>query len=419
MSANSNENARNLALDILIRIEKDNSYSNLAIDGALKEAPSLSNADKAFFTALVYGTVERKITLDYNLELYLKEPLKKLNPVVLCALRLGAYQILFMEKIPDTAAINETVSLVKRRAGYASGLTNAVLRKVSVNGLRLPDADDESYLSVKYSFPEWLVKMWINAYGENDAVGIMEHSLGPQKTYIRMNTLEIDLNENGLSLSPCAEYSFSGALEDSADYNAGMFHVQDKSSQMCCEALGAMAGETVFDMCAAPGGKSFTMAEMMDNKGVIKAFDLHEHRVELIKDGAARLGIDIIEARVSDAEKYDESLGLADRILCDVPCSGLGIVGRKPEIRYKTATNIDYLPSLQYNILVNSSKYLRAGGTLVYSTCALNPKENEEVVSRFLDEHRDFELKTIKTVLPHVYDCDGFFYAVLKKGDRN
>ena len=212
MSANSNENARNLALDVLIRIEKDDSYSNLAIDGALKEAPSLSNADKAFFTALVYGTVERKITLDYNLELYLKEPLKKLNPVVLCALRLGAYQILFMEKIPDTAAINETVNLVKRRAGYASGLTNAVLRKVSANGLRLPDADDESYLSVKYSFPEWLVKMWINAYGEDDAVGIMEHSLGPQKTYIRMNTLEIDLNENGLSLSPCAEYSFSGAL---------------------------------------------------------------------------------------------------------------------------------------------------------------------------------------------------------------
>lgn len=413
-----NHNARNLALDTLIKIEKDDSYSNLAIAGALKES-TLSNADKAFFTALVYGTIERKITLDYNLGVYLKQPIKKLNPVVLCAMRLGAYQVLFMEKIPDMAAINETVMLVKRRAPYATGVTNAVLRKISLNGLCLPDENGEDYLSVKYSCPKWLVEMWTESYGKENAIGIMEHSLGPQKTYIRMNTLEINPREYGVSVSPCIEYSFSDAVDKSEDYRAGMFHVQDKSSQMCCEALGAKPGETVFDMCAAPGGKSFTVAEMMENKGLVKSFDLHEHRVELIRSGAKRLGIDIIDAQVADAQKYDESLGLADRILCDVPCSGLGIIGRKPEIRYKTATIIDYLPPLQYNILVNSSKYLKDGGTLVYSTCALNPKENEEVVSKFLDEHKDFKLSTMTTVMPHVYDCDGFFYAVIKKGDCN
>lgn len=409
----SNTSARNLALDVLIKIDKDDSYSNLAIAGALKGV-NLSNADKAFFTALVYGTVERKITLDYNLSIYLNRPLKKLNPVVLNAMRMGAYQVLFMEKVPDMAAINETVILVKKRASYASGVTNAVLRKISLNGLVLPDEDDDNYLSVKYSCPRWLSDMWTKSYGYENAVGIMEHSLGPQKTYIRVNTLKNNAVEN-----PCVELKMNGAVDESEEYKKGLFHVEDRSSQMCCEALGAKPGETVFDMCAAPGGKSFTIAEMMNNEGIIKSFDLHQHRVELIKSGANRLGITIIEAEVSDAEKYNSEIGMADRVLCDVPCSGLGIVGRKPEIRYKTATIIDYLPSLQYNIMVNSSKYLKNGGTLVYSTCALNPKENEEVVSKFLNEHSDFEILTMKTVMPHVYDCDGFFYAVLKKGDNN
>lgn len=396
---------------MLLKIEKENSYSNLAIAGVLKGA-SLSDADKAFFTALVYGTVERKITLDYNLSVYLKQPLKKLKPQVLAILRLGAYQILFMDKVPNRAAINESVNLAKSNgASFASGLVNAVLRKLSENGIKLPEETEKDYMSVKYSCPQWLIDLWTESYGLENTVGILEHSLGTPKTYIRINTLKQDME------NPCVEYTYEGAVESSEDYKKGLFHVQDKSSQLCCAALDPRPGETVFDLCAAPGGKSFTIAEYMENKGELYSFDLYEHRVKLIQQGALRLGLDIISAEVGDASVFNDKLPKADKILCDVPCSGLGVIGRKPEIRYKTATNIDCLPTLQYNILTNASRYLKKNGTLVYSTCTLNPAENESVVNRFILKHPDFHLESMTTVLPHLQECDGFFFAVLKFAD--
>ena len=386
------KSARELSFETLLKIEKDNSYSNLSIAGVLKDN-NLEDADKAFFTALVYGVVERKITLDYNIGLYLKQPIKKLKTEALIILRIGAYQLLFMDKIPSHAAINESVNLAKKKVNFASGLINAVLRKIDQNGLQIP----EDNLEVKYSCPQELIDLFIDAYGKEKAIGILEHANGPQKMYARdkekglIELTELKINDNQ--------------------------HIQDKASQLCCEAIGAQPGETIFDMCAAPGGKSFTIAEIMQNKGRIVAFDLYPQRVELIAQGAKRLGIDIIDARVGDASQFDESLGLADRVLCDVPCAGLGDIGRKPEIRYKSIKDIEKLPPLQYNILVNSARYLKVYGTLVYSTCSLNPKENEEVVKRFLDAHDDFELVEQRTIFPQEEDCDGFFYSVMKKNE--
>ncbi len=418
-----------------MKIEKDKSYSNIAIAGALKDA-GLQNADKALFTAIVYGTIERMITLDYNLALYLKQPLKKLKPQVLSILRMGAYQVLFMDKIPDRAAINESVNLTKSNgAGFASGLVNAVLRKVSANGLKLPEigenpTEDErnAFYSVKYSCPRELVKLFWDSYGEENAVGIMEHSLGAQPVTVRVNTTRCTVEKlverfalEGVTAKPHKSVSNAlclenvGSIEGLDTYKEGLFHVQDASSQMCCAALGVKPGDTVFDVCAAPGGKSFTLAELMENEGVLRAFDLYEHRVKLISSGAKRLGLDIVDAQVGNAEEYNGDLGLADRVLCDVPCAGLGIIGRKPEIRYKSLENIDNLPCLQYNILTTASRYLRVNGTLVYSTCSLNPAENDEVVSKFVNEHPEFELISTETVMPHLNDSDGFFIAVLTR----
>ena len=375
--------ARQLAYECLLKIEQENSYSNLSIAGVLENGV-LEGADKAFFTALVYGVIERKLTLDYNIDNYLKNP--KIKPTVRTILRLGAYQILFMDKVPDHAAINESVNLAKKYANYASGLTNAVLRKISNEGLKLPSEDSENYLEIKYSCPTWLINMWKDAYGYDNTIGILEASLGGKPVYKRVNPL-----------------------------NPELYHIQDLSSQKCCEALGALPGETIFDMCAAPGGKSFTIAEIMKNEGKILSFDLHPHRVKLIRDGAERLGLSIIEARVGNAEEYNPDLGHADRVLCDVPCAGLGVIGRKPEIRYKSVTDIENLPLLQYNILINSARYIEKGGTIVYSTCSLNPRENEEVVEKFLSNNPAFELREMKTILPQEFSCDGFFYAVLGK----
>ena len=390
--------ARQLALETLLKIEQSDSYSNLSVAGALK-TNNLEGADKAFFTSLVYGVVERKLTLDFNLEIYLTQPLKKLKPEARNILRIGAYQLLFMDKIPSHAAINESVNLAKKnRAQYATGLINAVLRKISLNGLVLPKEDDPNYLEIKYSCPLELINFFADSYGLEKTIGILEHANGPQKVYGRhKNQGIIELTSEEISNLP-------------ADV-----HIQDKSSGLCCEALGAKPGETVFDMCAAPGGKSFTIAELMNNEGVVKSFDIYEHRVKLINDGAARLGLSVITAEVGDATEYNESLGLADRVLCDVPCSGFGDIGRKPEIRYKKITNIDLLPPLQYNILVNGARYLKVNGTLVYSTCTLNPKENEQVVERFLENNANFKLKEQRTIFPQDEDCDGFFYSVIVK----
>lgn len=430
------KSARQTAFEILNKIQRNNSYSNLTLDAFL-EKTSAEPQDKKLISALVYGVTERLLTLDYNLSLYLSQPLKKLKPEVLTALRMGAYQILFMEKIPVSAAVNESVKLVKsNKAAFASGLVNAVLRKISLNGLK-----DDGSMSVKYSAPQWLCELWCESYGKENAEKILEASFGSTETALRVNTLKTDTEELTERLLAegfaCKKSEIlhnallaegSGAIHKTDCFKNGLFHVQDISSQLCCEALSPDENDTVIDVCAAPGGKSFTLAQLMKNKGRLISCDVYEHRLKLIKDGAERLGISNIDTRLNDGSKYNESLPQADKILCDVPCSGLGVIRKKPEIRYKKAEEVDKLSDLQYSILCISSQYLKVGGELVYSTCSLNPNENEKIVDKFLREHTDFEsvrvLGNIKrygddtdylTLMPHIHGCDGFFISCLRR----
>ena len=430
------KSARQTAFEILNKIQRDNSYSNLALDHALDKADT-DNKDKKFVSALVYGVTERRITLDYNLSLYLSQPIKKLKPEVLTALRLRAYQILFMDKIPVSAAVNESVKLAKKNgAAFASGLVNAVLRKIISNGLKT-----DGSMSVNYSAPEWLCDMWCKSYGRENAEKLLEASFGAVDTVLRVNTEKIDADnlinllaeegfdcEIGGNVENSAVVKSGGAVHKTEAYKNGLFHVQDSASQLCCKALGVQENETVIDICAAPGGKSFTLAENMKNTGRIISCDIYEHRLKLISDGAERLGLTNIETVRNDGNVFNPDFPFADKILCDVPCSGLGVIRKKPEIRFKKSEEVDKLQDLQYSIMCISSRYLKIGGVMVYSTCSLNPNENEKIVEKFLTEHDNFEgvrvLSDISrygvdtdylTLMPHIHGCDGFFISAVRR----
>ena len=436
---------RQSAFDILYKIYKDSAYSNLALDSFL-DSSSYSGADRAFVSALVYGVCERTITLDYQLSLYLTQPLKKLKPQVLTVLRMGAYQILFMDKVPVSAAVNESVKLAKNNsAAFAAGLVNAVLRKVAAAGLKLPkDENSLSFRSVKYSCPEWMLKLWSDSYGKENADKIAEFSLGAPQTVIRVNTLKTDcdsllasLSKKGIaaSKSNTAENALilekPGSLKNLDEYKNGLFHVQDTASQLCCKAVSPRKGETVIDICAAPGGKTFTMAEMMGDEGRIFACELHEKRTGLIVKGAERLGISCIEAVTNDARVYNEKLPMADRVLCDVPCSGYGVIRGKPEIRYKPLSEAQRLPEIQLDILRTACRYVKDGGLLVYSTCTVNIEENECVIEKFLAENSDFHGeefpedmgdffrgKFMTAIFSKQFGGDGFFICRMRKGKK-
>jgi len=415
-------NERASAYKVLLKIIKNSSYSNIALDSELKDYSE--SKDGALVTKLVYGTLERQITIDYVLSLYLKQPVEKTKPEILVALRLGVYQLLFTDKIPSFAAVNESVNIIKKsKFSYASGLVNSVLRKISENGFEYPKTEDKVFdLSIRYSCPKALVKHFLDNYGEENAEDILSSSIGAAPVTIRVNTLKTDaetlmetLEKEGVKAEKTGDNTITvsgNSIESLKSFKDGLFHVQDFSSQLCCEMLAAKKGETVIDVCASPGGKSFTIAEIMKNDGKLISCDLYEHRVNLIKDGANRLGINIINTYVNDASVFNNSFPVADRVICDVPCSGLGVIRRKKEIRFKDPCEFDNLCDMQYNILTVSSGYVRKGGTLVYSTCTLNPKENEDNCNRFLKEHSDFSLDgEYINIFPRMYNSDGFFIA--------
>ena len=412
---------RFLAYKILSKIERDKAYSNITVDAVLNENEATS---APFVCALVYGVLERKITIDYILSKFLNQPIKKLNPQVLTLLRMGVYQIKYMDKVPDSAAVNESVKLSKKvKCAFASGLINSVLRKVSTVEVSLPETDNKIYdLSIKYSCPEQLVEHYVNDYGYIDAEKILKSSIGSVPTFVRVNNLKVSANElisqlekEGI-ISKKVEKSdnsleiLSGAVFKTECYKKGYFHAQDLASQTCIDCLNPQENDIVFDLCAAPGGKSFTIAEKMNNKGKVYSFDLYEHKIKLINDGAKRLDITIIDAQIGDAAAFNPDLPKADKVLCDVPCAGLGVIRRKPEIKYKDFGFVDKLCDLQYNILNNASLYLKEKGVLVYSTCSLSKSENEDVCNRFLNEHKNFKLESMVTLIPHK-DSDGFFFA--------
>ncbi len=438
------KNPRQIAFEALLKIHKEGAYSNLVLDSMLSANPELDERDRAFVSNLVYGSLDHMIIIDYNLSLYLNQPSKKLKPELHTILVLGAYQILFMDRVPDHAAVRESVQLAKvNKSSFSASLVNAVLRRVAENGLKYPEKKENSaeYLSIRYSCPQWLIELWIDSYGFENAEGLASKALEAPGVTIRVNNLRTTpddlmwkLAEEGVVAQtlPAPENAMkltsSGAVDNLNAYADGLFHVQDISSQLCCLALEPKETDTVFDMCAAPGGKTFTIAEMMGGNGAVKAFDIYQSRVELIKSGAKRLGLSNVRTYFSDAQFFNSNYGQADKILCDVPCSGLGIIRRKPEIRFKNKPEIDKLPELQYKILSNAVNYLKPGGRLVYSTCTLNPAENDSVCNKFLAEHPDFAavqfLPQVKrygsndrylTLMPHIHGTDGFFIAVFER----
>ncbi|MDR1673848.1 MAG: 16S rRNA (cytosine(967)-C(5))-methyltransferase RsmB [Oscillospiraceae bacterium] len=414
--------ARELTVRLLNKTFGANGFSNIVIGSAFV-GTDISDADKNFCTALYYGVIERKITLDHIISGYYKK--EKMDLTVRNILRCGMFQLKYMDSIPESAAINESVKLTRKLGvSSTSGLVNAILRQFTRDSLKIPEPVTEP---VKYSAPQSLIDMLKQAYGEEETVGFLDNSFQKPPVFLRLNTFVNAEIPESFKESPILPqcYEFSGNFLATDAYKNGLFYVQNLSSQLCAVALDPKPGDTVLDLCAAPGGKSFTLSQLMGGKGIIHAFDLHENRVKLIKNGAKHLNIPNITVKCGNSAEYNENIPFADKILCDVPCSGLGVIRRKPEIKYREYAQ--ELPELQYKILSNAAKYLNSGGELVYSTCTLNPCENEKVTERFLLEHTDFKgigfLKDLgepfgnytATVLPRHFNSDGFFIAKFTK----
>ena len=425
------ETSRVLAVKLLLRTFTEGGYSNLLLDRAL-DASGLNAADKRLCAMLYYGVTERLLTLEYIAGCYAKRPVEQLDREVRFILYLGLYQLLYCEKIPDRAAVSETVALTGVfRKKSASGFVNAVLRSFLRDGkeIRFP-SDKWARKQVEYSAPAELIQKISGYLGEERADRFFANALLPPPVTVRLNTVRAkagDLAE--LEPVPCkwAEHAYFTRVQDvsrTESFRNGFFHVQDLAPQLCCKALAPQPDETVLDVCAAPGGKTFTIAEMMENRGKVYAFDLHPNRVKLIADGAARLGLDCIQAAVQDAKLHRDDMPPADRVLCDVPCSGLGVIRRKPEIKYKKLSGFAGLPATQYAILENAAGYLKPGGMLVYATCTVLREENEAVLERFLAAHPEFSpvpltefgcCEGFKTFTCDDDDCDGFFVGRLKR----
>lgn len=420
-------NPRKSAVSALVKVDSDSAFSNIVLNNVLNEN-EFSKEDKALISAIFYGVLDRRITIDYVLSKYVKTPLKKLPFYTLNVLRSGLYQIMYMDRIPNSAAVNESVKLIKKSGeSRNAGFVNAVLRNILRNGIELPDGDGISDMSIRYSCPEWIVESLVNDYGTDDAKAVLEESLKTAPLTVRVNTLkttaeelasefskqgisaEIDKTDNSISIKNGIN------IKNNPLYKSGMFYAQDTASQTVVSVLAPKAGDRVLDMCSAPGGKSFTMAQLMKNSGEIISCDIFEQRVELIRSGAERLGTDIIKPVKADACEYNAAFGDFDCVLCDVPCSGLGVLRRKPDIKYNKNNDFAELEKTQRKILENAAKYLRRGGKLLYSTCTLRKSENERNIEKFLTEHGDFSLDYEHTFMTHKDGTDGFFCALLIK----
>ena len=439
------ESAREVAFKVLKDAEKNRTYSNIAVDRALSRS-ELLGADRGLVTAIVMGVVERKLTLDAIIS-SLSQKGEQTDSDARVLLRMGIYQLYFLDRIPDHAAVNETVALApKRLRGFINAVLREFLRRRESGRLEslFPSREEDmlGYLSVKYSFPKDVCAEFIKIYGTERTEVIFEKFNSAPPLTLRINTLKISrddyagrLRESGIDFR-LSDRLENAVLLDGVAYNElpgvdeGWFFIQDEASQICVEALGAESGETIVDVCSCPGSKSFGSAIRMANEGKIYSFDLHKSKLPLIEKNAERLGISIIGTAERDGRTPDESLfGRADRVLCDVPCSGLGVIAKKPEIRYKNISEFERLPEIQYEILSASARYVRKGGILVYSTCTVLPRENQENVERFLSEHKDFEAVDFRvgelasscgmlSLSPDIDDTDGFFVAKMRRKEN-
>ena len=426
-------NPRALALELLLKAQKTDQFSNIALDKALENS-LLSPADKRLSSVLFYGVIERRITLDYRISQLSSRPIEQIDPHTLNALRLGLYQLMFTDKIPPHAAINETVSLCTRKT---SGFVNGILRAhTRAPEMLFPDRENDTvrYLSVKHSVGEPLCKRFLDIFGKDRTEAILTSIGCPPPTTLRVNTLKCsrDLLLERIEGSTPTELSphglrVRGAVRELYGFDQGLFFVQDEASQICVEALDAKEDMTLLDICACPGSKSFGAAINMKNTGSVHCFDLHAKKLSLITSGAERLGLDNISVKEQDGRQpLDEFIGKADRVLCDVPCSGFGVLSKKPELRYKDPSVSDGLPAIQAAILNNACRYVKSGGVLVYSTCTVFPEENEKNVESFLRSNPDFSLTPFKvgtldvpegyvTLLPDEHPTDGFFISKLTR----
>ena len=435
MTVTDSVNIRELVLSLLLAITRDGEYSHIAVSNVLEKYQYLEKRERAFITRVTEGTLEHMVEIDYIINQFSKVKVKKMKPVIRCIIRSGVYELKYMDSIPASATCNEAVKLAKKK-GFSSltGFVNGVLRNISRNleNIEYPDGKREPVksLSVRYSMPEWIVELWCREYGMERAEELLASFLKEVPLSIRTNRSKITpgqlketLEAEGLTVVPDQEledaFYIEGVdyLQSLESFKQGLFYVQDISSMKAAKAAEPKDDDYVIDVCAAPGGKSIQIAEQMHGTGRVKACDLTEAKVRLIEDNIRRCGITNMEAVCRDARVYDETeKEKADIVVADLPCSGLGVMRRKKDIRYQmTPEKLKSLASLQREILHVVQEYVKPGGTLVYSTCTIHQGENEENVAWFMKEHTGFELISMEQLLPSDGTGDGFFIAKLRK----
>ena len=440
--------AREVALLTLNACQRQGGWSDNILKKQLSQA-GLDSRDGALATQLCFGVLQNQLLLDFYLSRFSNLPLKRMEGKVVQALRLGAYQMLFLTKIPHSAAVNRSVEMTRAHCKNprAPGMVNAILRNLERNLNTLPTIphdDPVHYLSVLYSTPEWLVKEFLLTLGEGETAKLLSANNTRPPITAMVNTLKTTpeklaeaLREEGAEaqfhpwLENCLVLSKTGDLERLSAFREGLFYIQDPASRLAVQAAGAEPGMRVLDCCAAPGGKSFAAAISMENRGEILSCDLHPHKKKLIQAGADRLGLSIITPMTADGKVFrPEWEGAFDLVLVDAPCSGLGVIRKKPDIRFKDPEPLEGLPEIQKAILDNAQRYVRPGGVLFYSTCTLLRRENEQVAESFLTAHpafkgEDFTLPEnigasqngMLTLWPHQHETDGFFICKLRKGE--
>ncbi len=442
-------NPREGALKVLYEINVNEAFSNIALNKELNNE-SYNLLDRNLLTELVYGVLENQIYIDHVLSQFSNFQLDKMNPYTLNLLRLGIYQLLFLDRVPSFAAVNETVNLSKKYCKKTTGFINGVLRNVqrNRNNIKMPKPEKNriKYLSIRYSHPEWLVQLFLKHFDVNFVEELLKANNKKPDVYLRINTLKISVADC-IQLLEAEGYVVEQSkiveeaivvkgihnIEKTDFYKKGYIQIQDISSMLVAKALAPKEGELVMDICSAPGGKTTHIAQLMNNKGKIIARDIHEHKLKLIDRTAKRLGIHIIQTEKFSGDHLDESfIHKADKVLVDAPCSGLGIIRRKPEIKYrKEAQDITSIVELQYKILKTAAQYVKIEGTLVYSTCTINPEENDHIVQKFLEQHQNYTLvhlnneyqdiilqepnKATIQLYPNINGTDGFFIAKFKR----
>lgn len=450
-----NQSGRSLALEVLIEVERKKAFSNLELNAALKRS-NVDRREAGLATELVYGTLSRLNTLDWLANQLLTKPIHKLEPWLRNLLRLSLYQLKYLDKIPDRAVVHEAVEEAKRYGHKGTvGLLNGVLRNFQRrrDELHIPAAWPKfKKIAIEHSHPEWLVKRWLGIYGEKETAEMCQMNNHPPTISLRTNRLKgtrgeliqrlegelpearmepSQVTEEGISISHAGNPALSQAFQQ------GWCTIQDESSMLVAYALAPKAGMAVLDTCAAPGGKTTHIAEKMQNQGRILALDIHDHKLKLIEENAARLGIDIIETKQADARELPTNLAneLFDRVLVDAPCTGFGVIRRKPDLKWqKSEKDVEVIGAIQQQILEQASQWIKSDGYLVYSTCTVEPEENGRLVHRFIDENPEFILDSSLIndmpvelhgyfhksgsyiqILPQYLGSDGFFIARLKR----